>query len=160
MTQNGLQKVRLCRIMGCIFSQPRDDRAKKSRPNHAPKRRPIVEHKINGNAKPLGNAVKNPDTKVVDLPDEPEHFRRQHFDRNSVLRHSKKRPRKNSTASVKSSLQNTTSASLNVSHLSTNATPNGTKSVKKASITSDRDFSDSGIVTNGNLPTKKDQVIL
>ena len=103
--------------MGCVYSHAEDNKHRRHRPPppqpQTTRKRPLPNKTTNNGRlpsadlrKPLASEPKLSNTTTTShntsLPPaaaEDMQFRRQHFDRNSVLRHSKKRTRKNSTAS-------------------------------------------------------------
>ena len=99
--------------MGCVYSHPGQNRGssgnKKRQPDYHPRPKPSQKSKTTPNQQPTRTASlppsepKPPSTPLKPPEEELPQFRRGNFDRNSVLRQSKKRSRKNSSASLNNS---------------------------------------------------------
>ena len=118
--------------MGCVYSHNENNKQKRaqqppgprkrpqppnSRPSEVTKPKPVNNGVIKNGSLPKNTGEKNFNNLENDLKNQPLSpltktgeaaedvaFSRQHFDRNSVIRRSKKRPRKNSTASNNTSI--------------------------------------------------------
>ena len=129
--------------MGCVYSHPGQNRGssanKKRQPDYHPRPKPSQKSKTTPNPPPTKSASlppsepKPPSTPLKPPEEELPQFRRGNFDRNSVLRQSKKRSRKNSSASLNNS------KALNASTLDQSVTNNHVNHVNNE-------------VTNGSKP--------
>ena len=123
--------------MGCVYSHPGQNRGssanKKRQPDYHPRPKPSQKtpnQQLTKTASlPPSEPPKPPSTPLKPPEEELPQFRRGNFDRNSVLRQSKKRSRKNSSASLNNSkaLNSTLDQSVtnHVNHI--NEVTNGSK---------------------------------